>query len=804
MGFIILVFCTTGFTQNPGKITGRVTDHELKPLPYANVVLFTAADSLMIKGEITDDHGDFTLELINPGEYWVEVSYVGLPTLTTHLIIVKSGETTKIPEISLQSPGKDLTEVVVTSKKALIEVKPDKMVFNVAGSINATGNDALELLRKSPGVVVDNNNNIMLQGKNGVRVYLDGKASPLSTADLADFLKTIQSSEIESIEIITSPSARYEAEGNAGIINIKFKKDQNLGANGSFDVGVAQGKKNQYSVKAGGNFRQKLINLFGSYGWTEGQQWNFMDMYREQNKSSFNQHNTMQGHYKNHNVRAGVDFFITKKNTIGVLYTGTLNDFLWESKSQTDISALNSSRIDSFLVATSNTDGGRGNHNFNINYKWAGEAGRSFNFDVDYGIFNNDRASFQPNAYYRFDNNLLLQTKSYRNITPTGIRIFTVKADYEMPFAGGLVALGGKYALVKTDNEFNVYDVIGDSDILDLDRSNQFYYSENVNAAYLNYSKKLKVFSFQLGVRLEQTESIGDLQAAKETNDEYVRRNYTNLFPSGGLSWQPSKNHSFNLVYSERITRPNYQDLNPFENRLDELTFEKGNAFLNPQYGSNFQITHTYKHIYNTSLSYSHTKDLITRITDISSGNASYITWLNLAEQDNVAMTFSAPLTVNKWWSSFNNLGGSWTSNRADYGEGKVIDISALSFNLYSQQSISLPKKWKLELSGWYQSPGVWGGTFNMKSMYNIDFGIQKKILQNKGNLKLTFTDLFLTNQWHGESQFGQLYMDIRGGYDSRRVRLNFNYLIGKETVKSARKRSTGLEEEQNRIKSEN
>lgn len=804
IGFIILVYCIPGFSQGTAKITGKIADHELKPLAFANVVLYKSMDSLMVKGEISDDQGKFVIDYLNDGAYFLEISYVGLPTLTTGEIQLNPGQTVNLTELRLNGPTENLTEVVVTGKKALIEVKADKMIFNVEGSVNASGSDALELLRKSPGVVVDNNNNIMLQGKNGVRIYLDGKPSPLGVSDLADYLKTIQSSEIEAIEIITSPSAKYEAEGNAGIINIKFKKDKNLGANGSIDMGLAQGRKNQYSTKASGNYRNKRVNVFGSYGWTEGRHWNFMDLYREQSGNSFDQKNEMQGHYKNHNIRTGVDLFLTKKHTLGWLYTGTINDYLWESSGKTNIAALNANSIDSILLAESTADGGRSNHNINMNYKWSGDQGKNFNFDIDYGSYTSDRISFQPNAYYSYPDNILLQSKSYRNITPTDINIFTLKGDYEMPLAGGQLSIGGKYSLVKSDNQFNVYDIISDVDVLDIDRSNQFYYTENVNAAYVNYSGKYKSLSWQAGLRMEQTMSIGDLRAMKEINNEYLKRQYVDLFPSGGVSWQASKDHGMNLVYSKRITRPSYQDLNPFESRLDELTFEKGNPFLNPQYADNIQLTHTYKFRYNTSFSYSHTKDLITRITDVSDGNASFITWLNLAEQDNFSLSFSAPLQINTWWGSFNNLGGAWTKNRADYGEGKVINISAASFNMYSQQTFSLPKNWKLELSGWYQSPGLWGGNFRMDGMYSIDLGIQKKILKNKGNIKLSLTDIFLSNQWQGDSQFGGLFMDIRGGYDSRRVRLNFNYIIGKETVKSARKRNTGLEDEQNRIKSEN
>lgn len=790
--------------QTTGKITGSILDAEGKPISYANVILFTLADTNMVKAEITDDKGVFQLPGITAGSYWVKASFVGLPDYKSEALQVEAGQTLALPAFRLQPSTNDLEEVLVTAQKPLVEVKPDKMVFNVEGSINAQGNTALELLRKSPGVMVDNNDNVMLQGRSGVQIYIDGKPSPLSSSDLAAYLETLQSSEIESIEIITNPSSKYDAQGNAGIINIKIKKDKNLGGNGNFDVGYSIGKLPMYNAKLGGNYRNKKVNLFGSYGYGEGKNWNVFNLYREQSNLSFDQRNLNVGNWNNHNFRAGADFFINKKSTIGVMANGNINDFQNNSNSRTPISVIGSGTVDSLLLASSRNNGMRTNYNFNLNYAYDGGKGITWNIDADYGLFENSRNEYQPNRYTDPTGTEIFDERIYANESPTTINIYTFKIDHERDLLGGKLGTGIKLAQVNTDNIFDFYNVVNGSNELDEDRSNQFDYTENVNAAYLNYSGKFSdKFNFQFGLRAEQTNSEGDLTAFVPTDDDNVKRSYLDIFPSGGLTFQVNQINSLQFTYSRRIDRPSYQDLNPFQNRLDELTFEKGNPFLNPQYSNNFQLTHTYKYMYNTSLSYSRTTDLITRITDTAGVSSSFITWLNLAQQDVLSLSFSAPIQITKWWNSYVNITGAHTSNTADYGDGKIVDLQATSFNAYAQQTFTLPMEMKLEVSGWYASPGLWGGTFKMRSMGNVDVGVQKKILQGRANLKVSVSDIFRTNRWRGVSRFGSLYMEAGGNWDSRRLRVNFSYRFGNDQVKAARRRSTGLEDEKKRIKSE-
>ena len=274
-------FTIVSYSQGDGMIAGSVKDADENPVGYASVVLYTAADSIIVKMELTDDNGNFEFINIPDSKYWIEVSYVGLPNYKTESFDLKGN--VDLPPIQMQPPTNELEEVTVTAQRPLLEVKPDKMVFNVENSVNAVGSDAFELLRKAPGVVVDNNDNINLLGKSGVLIYIDGKQSPLQGDQLVAYLKSMQATEIDNIEIITNPSAKYDAEGSAGIINIRLKKDKGLGANANINLGFSQGEYAQYNGSITSNYKAKKYNVYGNYGYNNGESGNYMDLYRQQN-----------------------------------------------------------------------------------------------------------------------------------------------------------------------------------------------------------------------------------------------------------------------------------------------------------------------------------------------------------------------------------------------------------------------------------------------------------------------------------------------------------------------------------------
>ena len=799
----ICLFAFTGTILNAGSIDGTVLSEKQEPIFYANVILFNAQDSSIVDLQYSQDDGSFIFADIASGSYWIECRYIGYPDLVIETFDFKQGEVKSLGELAFPAPSNELDEVVVSAKKPMLELKPDKVVLNVEGSVNAVGSDAFYLLRRAPGVVIDNNDNIFMLGKGGVQIYIDGKPSPLNGSDLAEYLKSIPSSEIESIEIITQPSAKYEAQGNAGIINIKFKRDKNLGTSGNVNLSTGQGITSRYNGTVRLTNRSKHFNTFGSFSAYEGEGYNPMSLYRVQSGLVFDQSALGTGNWEGFNVRAGTDYLLNDKHTIGVLYTGSRGNGDWIQDSNTNISMASEMVVDSILSAQTASIWDRSNNNFNLNYRFDSGNGKSLNVDLDYGEYDNERTEDQPNTYLTPDRMDTLNVRDFANESPNNIRIATLKLDYEQPAFAGSLSMGIKLSRVLTDNTFNFYNVDGNDKVLDINRSNSFEYDEEVNAAYVNYARKLGDLNINAGFRVEHTHSIGDLEAMVPTDNERVERDYVDLFPSLGLSYKLDEKNSFQLNYSRRLNRPSYNDLNPFRQRLDELTFEQGNPFLSPEYSNSIQLSHSWNYKLTTSVSYSHTTDMIARLTDVEGERFAFITWKNIADQHSYSVNVSAPLPIKPWWNSYTSVSGVRTHNKADFGEGKTIDLMVHTFNVYSQHNFSLPNGYMVELSGWYNSPAIWEGNFKMDAMYSLDFGIQKSFLDNKLNVKASVSDIFRTQTWNGVTTFGDQYIEAAGSWDSRQVRVNLSYNFGNKNVKS-RKRKTGLEAEERRIKSDN
>ncbi len=803
-GLILLLIASQGMAQ--GTISGSIIDDEKQQVSFATVVLFGATDSTMIKGQISDVEGKFSFPQVSEGNYFIESSFVGYDKVTSSPFYFSGKGEKKITELVMSTSPEQLQEVVVQTQRELIEVQPDKTVFNVEGSINAKGNTALELLRKSPGVIVDNNENLLIQGKSGVLVYIDGKRSPLGGEDLAAYLNNLQSDQVDAIEIITNPSAKYDAEGNAGIINIRLVKDKNLGSNGTVNAGFRYGLNPKYNGSINLNNRTRKLNTFGSYSLFTGDNENSFFLTRNQNGTFFDQMNNDINESTNHGFRFGTDFFINNDITIGFLVSGNRNENDAFSRSDTEISEVGDMVVDSLLLATNDQRSTRNNTNYNVNFDYRISDGKSLSIDLDYGRFENRTSSFQPNVYFLTDGSTELNNNTFSIITPTNIDIYTAKVDFETSFLSGQLGLGLKSTNITTDNTFDFFTIENDEQLLDSTQSNNFVYTERVNAAYISWQKNLsEKINFMAGLRAEHTHSEGDLTSLQPNseNDEPVIRNYLDFFPSAGFTYSINKFNNIRLSYSRRIDRPNYQDLNPFEFRLDELSFSKGNPFLRPQYSNSYGLTHTFKGTLSTSLNYTMINDVSTQITqaDENRENASRLFFVNLAKQSNLGLTVSYPFSVTKWWSVYATATGYRLHNSANI-EGDIIDLTVVSMNGYAQNTFQLPKGLQVELSGWYNAPAIWAGNWTTDSQWDLSAGVSKELFQKKGNLKVSVSDIFLTNPWGGESTFGALQMTGGGRWESRQIRINFSYSFGNSQVKGARRRKTGMEEESRRVSS--
>ncbi|MEO6036816.1 MAG: TonB-dependent receptor, partial [Saprospiraceae bacterium] len=730
-------------TLSAQKISGTVEQSGAVPAEFATVTLLQASDSSLVKGTVTGTDGTFELRGLATGRYLLRANLIGagdafLPAFNY------DGGNLSLDKLTLLTDATALAQVTVVARRPIVEVQADKTILNVEGTVNSTGLSALELLRKAPGVTVDNNDNVNVKGKNQVKIMIDGRDVPLDGKDLAALLKGTQAADINSIEIISNPSAKYDASGNAGIINIRLKKNKAIGTNGNFGVEGIYGQTVKGGLNLSLNHREKSMNIFGSYNNSYGDWHNENNFIREQNDSVFDQQALQYNQSRWNSARVGADWFINDKNTVGVLLNGSYNPGDWISESRAAISSIaNRQHIDTWLIASNRSDINNRDFNGNLNYRFADTSGHSLNLDFDRGVYRLRNESFQPNYYRAADGGKLLTEKIYRNNTPTDINIMTGKADYEQRLFKGTFGAGTKMSNVKTDNTFDFYKVIDGESVLDVNTSNRFIYEERTTAGYVNYNRSLgKMVKLQAGLRMENTDYTGDLKTMNG-QDSTISKNYTEWFPSGALTFTFSPKIGLNATYSRRIDRPSYQDLNPFENKLDELTFQRGNPRLRPQFTNSFEIAPTYNGYPVVSFSYSHTKDMFTQVldVDIKNPNATFITNENLAEQKNYTISLNAPTPIAKWWDGFVSLTGYKSHFNAQFREDFKVDKSYTAFNLYSEQTIKLPYKFSVQLSGWYNSAAFWG-TLHSSPQGAMDFGIQKKVFDDKGELRLRFGDI--------------------------------------------------------------
>ena len=419
---------------------------------------------------------------------------------------------------------------------------------------------------------------------------------------------------------------------------------------------------------------------------------------------------------------------------------------------------------------------------------------------MDLRWYHNGTVTNQPNFYRPALDAPPDEERIFSSLAPTDIQIYAFTADHERPFARGSLGIGTKLSTVLTDNVYTFYNLEEGVDVLDIERSNDFLFRESIGAGYATYSGAWAGFQVNVGVRAEATFSRGELTAFKQTDNNIVERSYLNFFPSGGLTYQAGPLHQVRLNYSRRIDRPSYQALNPFEFKLSELSYSRGNPFLRPQYTHSVSLSHTYRYVLNTSLTFSYTNDFFANISDSTEVSRTFLETINLDDQRVLSASVSYPYSPRPWWSTYTSVTGYNTRNRADLGQGRLIDVQATVASLYHQSNFKLPADWSLEASGWFSSPSIWGAVYKTDTNYSIDLGVRKKIFKGRGDVKVALTDVFNTAPWRGVQDFAGFYVDASGGWESRQLRINFSYLFGNDQVKKARNRKTGADAEGNRV----
>ncbi len=817
-----LLAAATAFGQSPvkGKISGQVTTTASKPVEFATLMLVKAVDSSLVKGAVSDAGGRYEFDAVTTGQYRVMAQQLGYgKTYSPTFTLDADHADVKMPALPLTEESKNLAEVKVLAKKPFLEQQVDRIVMNVENSIVASGNTALDVLEKAPGVTIDRQNDqLKLKGKSGVIVYIDGKQTYLSQQDVSNLLKNTPSDNIEKIEIITNPGSKYDAAGNSGIINIKMKKNKNFGTNGTLTLGTGYGwvtdlngnvlNRPKYNSSLNINHREGKINVFGNYSYANRLSNNSNTLNRvipyNGTVTYFDQTSFRPSSFMNHTFKGGLDYFLTQKTTIGVLVNGFVND--WRSPDGVNNTLISDANRQLTSKAITRTDAEQYLKNLtgNLNFKHEfDDKGHELTADADYVRYDGHGSNLLSTQYQNARNLTTRPNQDVRNTMPSTIDILAFKSDYVHPTKTGKFEAGVKSSYVRADNN-TVYDTLQQETrqwLFDASRSNQFKYNENINAAYLNYAgvlgKKLKV---QAGLRAEHTHSIGN----SVTLDQRVDRNYLNLFPTLFLSRQLDTNNVLNLSYSRRIDRPSYENLNPFVFYLDPYTYQKGNPFLRPQYTNSIELTHVYKGAVSTTLGFSRTTDFINGETprQIASQNITYVTPENLGTQDNVNLNISFPIPVAKWWTMQNNVTVYYQHYNTFYS-GQPYDVKFTAYNLYSSNNFTLSKTLSAEVSGWYNSAAQYG-FYRAQPMGAFSVGMQKKILDNKGSLKLNVNDPFWLNQFNGVAKVQDIDFRVKSRWESRRINLTFIYRFGNQNVKNARDRSSATSAEQGRVKSGN
>ena len=694
--------------------------------------------------------------------------------------------------------SKKLDAVIVLSKKPFIEQQIDKTVVNVQADITAASSNAFEILQKAPGINITGEDVINMSGKAGVNILIDGRPTQMGNKELANFLRSMPGSTIEKIELITNPSSRFDAQGNAGIINIRLKKNKLKGTNGNVNLAYTQNVHYRSNAAVAVNHRSGKINAFANVSVNNNKQ--HTNGYINRNVTvnnivkNFNNTTVDMDRNVSQNIRAGVDFYLNKKNTFGVLFTNNGNWNPFNTPGKTLISS--NGIIDSSLQTTNDNLYKNNRSNTNFNYKYEDTLGNELNLDADYTFFNNTNVTNLGTSYldkvstkYNFSANDL--------DVATNINIYALKVDYtkQLKSINTKIETGVKVSNVATNNNLYATTLFGAAMKADTGRSNNFKYNETIYAAYINVGRQVKKFEYQIGVRVENAVINGTSTDLKNNRINNPDTNYVNIFPTAFVSYKMNDKNMFAASYSKRINRPDYQTLNPFEIIYDIYTSEKGNPFLKPQYTNNFELKYTYRYAFNVAVGYNHTQDY-SQIITTQTGQQTLATTDNIGTLDNTYINISAPLPIAKWWEGYANVTGFFNHYKGSLPNGRLNE-KAFGMNYYIQNNFKLGKGWSTQVSSWFNA-ATKEAIFKTAALGSLDVAVKKNILKEKGSVRLTVTDIFNTQRWRQEVQFANMDFTYRRKWESRGVRLQFSWSFGK-TKFAARERDTN--QDANRIK---
>lgn len=768
----------------------------VNPARGATVSLLSS-DSSLVEEASADNLGNFELSAV-PGSYFLSVSLLGYQTVYK-AVILKSSPLKQQHDFLLEQDIQNLDEIIVSGKKPYIEKRAGKTILNLESSLSAPGNNAFDELIKAPGIQADQNDNLFMNGRAGPIITFDGKPASLSAEEIANLLRNTQAGSISQIELISNPGARYEAAGSAGIINIRFKKEENTGLNGSLNTGFGYGETYKFNSGISLNNRAKRTNIFGNYNYgnNERPERVFLDRNVNLNNSitNFIIQNEDYKVREAHNLKAGVDYFINPKHTAGIMMTGFFNNMKSDESNRSLIS--NNNVPDSSIYTTSDENRTVRNISYNINYKvLLNTSGQELSVDLDYLDYSRHSAERLNYTYLNLQNIPYREKQFFRNSSPSTIGVHSFKINYILPLSKILKFESGiKSSRVSSNNNRDFDQLVNNIWQDDLFRSNQFSFSELINAAYVNFTNKFKNTTLDIGLRAEQTITTG-----RVIDQQVLDRNYFNFFPAILLSQQLNKKNNLDLSFSRRIGRPGYEDLNPFYYFLDQYTYREGNPYLKPEYTNTLELSHTVNEKFTTTLRYSYIKDVFLNISEqdnLTKINKSVIR--NLDSQQNFGIEIHTPLQLTQWWLANITAQGYYQQFKSELS-GTRLNNSKPYFTLNLQQNFSFKNQLTAEITGIYESSSAYG-IFVFEPYYVLNAALGKALFNKRAILRLSVSDILNTNGYQFFTRYNNLDYYSKEKRETRVALLSFNYKFGKSTVKPARKRVPGLEDESSRIR---
>jgi outer membrane receptor protein involved in Fe transport len=802
LGLTFLLFPNLSFSQSSSKeITGQIIDSHQKAIEGALIWLITPNSQQPIAQAITEENGIFHLACVSKKVKLV-VNCLGYHRYTSPLFQASQHKDFKC--ITLTESVTSLKDITITGKKfrPIIAQKAGKQIFNVENSINAQGSNAYDLLKLVPGVNVnDGNHSITLNGKNNVLIMLNGKPTYMQHEEVVNLLKSTTSSQIKSIEIMANAPAQYDAAGSGGILNIVLKKEKKEGYNLTLNTGLSYWFNLKQNTAVHFNYHHKKINLYGNYshilGYTRfvygGKRQQYSKFFKADSDDT-DKRNTASG-------ALGIDIELDTKHQLGFRFSG--NSVFGPGIIQTINKIYTSSQQNELLYSiTSESDyyhQTANSYNVNINYCYELSNRRKLMLDMDYNRFRSDQRVYQPNTYYS-SSHQVDSIANYRTLSKRNIDLYAINASYEEKIGKGKLMTGVKWVAISSNNEYHLYNIEAQKDQLDTTLSNDFEYNENILAGFLLYDFSWKKnWHINMGCRLEYTHSKGHLfpPTGSTTQESLVKRDYVDFFPSIGIVYKPTELQSIGLSYGKRIDRPAYSDLNPIKQPLDGLTSWKGNPFLEPQKSHRIALNYNYR---NTSaeISYAKTNDYRVGIIELEGEDKTASIPKNLGTQCYWGLSLSQSLRLFKAWDI--NFSGTvyHLDNKLTYNNSRFYHRKRWAGNCSLQTTFPLFWEIQSEISGVYASKRLGGSTDIMNMNGSLNIGFQKKFMEGKLITKIAITDIFWDTNWDSENHFDHYDGKNYGYLESRMIKLNITFKLGKS--KKTNQKKSQIQTEINRI----